>query len=76
MCRIGRQLDRHLQILGRPERDFFACFDLDRFAGCGITPHAGCTIPDLQNAEAGNALLLDAVLVAGPRSQRISLPYS
>jgi hypothetical protein len=42
-----RRLSRHLQILGRPERDFLACFDFDRFAGCGITAHAGCSISDL-----------------------------
>jgi hypothetical protein len=40
-------LSRHLQILGRPECDFLACFDFDRFAGCGIAPHAGCAIFDL-----------------------------
>ncbi len=30
------------------------CFDFDSFAGCRISPHAGCTCPDLQNAETGN----------------------
>jgi len=48
-------LDGHFQILGRAERDFLARFDLDRFAGRGIAPHASRPLPDLQNAETHDA---------------------
>jgi hypothetical protein len=49
-----RRLSRHLQILGRPECDFLACFDFDRFTGCGIAPHAGCAIFDQWDTEGRN----------------------
>jgi hypothetical protein len=45
------RLDRHLQILGRAERDFLACFDLYGFSRCGIAPHAGSPLSDLQDAK-------------------------
>jgi hypothetical protein len=48
------QLNRELQHLGRPERDFLACFDLDRFSGCGIAPHASCALSNLQDAKTRN----------------------
>ena len=44
-----RQLDRHFQILGRPEGDLFAGLDLDCFSGSGIAPHASSPLPDLQD---------------------------
>jgi hypothetical protein len=47
-------LYRKLQVLGRPECDFPACFDLDGLSGCRIAPHAGCAISDLQDAETGD----------------------
>src|SRR6202035_31015 len=47
-------LNRHFQILGRAESDFFACLDLDCFAGCRIAPHTCRSLPDLQDAETRN----------------------
>jgi hypothetical protein len=41
-------------LLGRTERDFLACFDLDRFTGCKIAPHASSALPDLQDAKTRN----------------------
>jgi hypothetical protein len=38
------QLNRHLEIAGRPESDSLTCFEFDRFAGCRIGFHPGCTI--------------------------------
>jgi hypothetical protein len=47
-------LDRHLQVLGRAERDLLAGLDLDGFAGRRISAHAGCARPDLQDAKTRN----------------------
>ena len=47
-------LNRELQFLGRTERDFLACFDLDRFSGCRIAPHPSCSLSDLQDAKTCN----------------------
>src|SRR5262249_34583056 len=35
----SQRLDRHLQVLGRPECDFLARFDLDGFSGRRVAPH-------------------------------------
>src|ERR1700722_3221704 len=53
--RIDQSLNRHLQILGCPERDFLACLDLDCFSGCRISAHASGSLSNLQNAKAHNA---------------------
>ena len=50
-ARNPERLDRHLQILGCPERDFLARFDLYRFSRCGIAPHASNPFSDLQDAK-------------------------
>ena len=49
------ELNSHLQVLGRPECDFLAGLDLDGFAGGRIAPHTGGALPDLQDAQPGNA---------------------
>ncbi len=53
--RCIQRLNRHFQILGRPECDFLAGLDLDCFAGCRVAPHASSALPNLQDAETGNA---------------------
>src|SRR5207248_9064244 len=45
-------LNRELQVLRCPKRNFPACFDLDRFSGCRIAAHASCALPDLQDPKA------------------------
>jgi hypothetical protein len=50
-CAKSMRVDRHLQILGRPEGDFLARFDLYRFSRCGIAPHASSPLSDLENAK-------------------------
>src|SRR4029453_13230691 len=47
-------LDRHLQVLGRTERDLLAGLDLDGFTSRRVSPHAGGACPDLQDTEARN----------------------
>src|SRR5262249_35512253 len=52
LIRAGAKLSyRKLQVLGRPECDFPACFDLYGLSGCRIAPHAGCAVSNLQDAE-------------------------
>src|SRR5216684_4735679 len=50
-----RELDGFLEFLGGAEGDLLAGLDLDRFAGRGITPHAGGALADLKDAEADDA---------------------
>src|SRR5262249_2620347 len=47
-------LNRHLQVLGWPECDFLARFDLDGFSGRRVSSHAGGALPDLQDAKSRN----------------------
>src|SRR5262245_32126946 len=51
---LRQLLDRHLQVLGWPECDFLARFDLDGFSGRGVSPHASRALPDLQDAKTRN----------------------
>src|SRR4249919_65444 len=48
-------LDRLFEFLGGAEGHLLAGLDLDRFAGCRITPHAGGALAHHQDAEAANA---------------------
>lgn len=65
-------LDGHFQILGRPERDFLACLDLDRFAGGGIAPHASRPLPDLQDAETHDADSLALLEMLGDQADEVA----
>jgi hypothetical protein len=65
-------LDCELQFLGRSERDLFARFDLDDFAGCRIATHARCSFPDLQDAEARNADALALFEMLGDEAYEIA----
>ena len=63
---------RELQVLGRSERDFLTCFDLDRFAGCRIAPHPSCPLPDLQNTKTSNPNSFALLEMLGDKTNKIA----
>src|SRR5579864_3319475 len=58
-------LDRFLEFLGRAEGHLLAGLDVDRLAGRGVAPHAGCTLADLEDAEPHDADPLALLQVLG-----------
>src|SRR5271168_3761977 len=50
----GGVSNRHLQILGRPERNLLACLYLNCFASSRIAPYPGSPLPNLQNPQTCN----------------------
>jgi hypothetical protein len=65
-------LNRELQLLGRTERDFLACFDLDRFSGTRITPHASCPLSNLQDTETRNTDSFAFLEMLGDKADEIA----
>jgi hypothetical protein len=49
----GPGLHRFLQFLGDPEGNLLARLDLDSLTGRRVPTHPGCTLPHLEDAEAG-----------------------
>src|SRR5262249_43564008 len=65
----SQRLNRHLQVLGRPEGDFLARFDLDGFSGRRVASHAGRALPDLQDAKTRNPDPFAFLEMLGNRAQ-------
>src|SRR2546423_346828 len=65
-------LNRELEVLRRPERNFPACFDLDRFSGCRIAAHASCALPDLQDPKARNSDSLALLEMLGDEADEVA----
>src|ERR1700744_105455 len=57
--------DGFLEFLGGAEGDLLRSLDVDCFAGGGVAAHAGCTLADLQDAEADDADALTLLQVLG-----------
>jgi hypothetical protein len=66
-----RRLGGELQFLARPERDFLARLDLDRLAGCGITPHARGALSYLQDAKTSNPDAFSLLQMPGDQADEI-----
>src|SRR5262249_56073972 len=69
---LRQLLDRHLQVLGRPECDLLARFDLDGFSGRGVSPHAGRALPDLQDAKTRNSDPLAFLEMLGDQAHEVA----
>jgi len=67
----GALPNRDLQILGRPECDFLACFDLDDLAGRRIAPHASGSFSYLQDAKPGNSYSFALLQMLGDQSDQV-----
>ena len=65
-------LNRHLQVLGWPECDFLARFDLDGFSGRRVSSHAGGALPDLQDAKSRNPDPLAFLEMLGDQAHEIA----
>ena len=70
-CPINSASGDGLQFLGGPECNFLAGLYLNRLAGCGIAPHACGPVPDLQDAETGNADALSLFQMPGYQTDQI-----
>jgi hypothetical protein len=64
--------DRELQFFCGPEGDLLAGLDLDGLAGRGVASHAGCTLPDLENPQTGDANPLTFLQVLGDQAHEIA----
>src|SRR6266849_11070673 len=53
--RARERSDCFLELLGRAERDFLACLDLDRLAGRRIASHPAGAVAHLQDADPAEA---------------------
>ncbi len=69
---LRQRLNRHLQVLGWPESDFLARFDLDGFSGRRVSPHAGGALPDLQDAKSRNPDPLAFLEMLGDQAYEIA----
>ena len=69
---LRQRLNRHLQVLGWPEGDFLARFDLDGFSGRRVSPHAGGALPDLQDAKSRNPDPLAFLEMLGDQAYEIA----
>ena len=58
-------LYRLLQLLGRPERDLLAGFDLDDLASRRISAHSSRAVLDLEDAKAGQANFVTVLEMPG-----------
>ena len=52
--RLSATLNRFLEVLRRAEGDLLTCFDLYRFPGRRVAPHARRVFADLKDAEASD----------------------
>src|SRR5258707_969587 len=66
------ELARFLELLGGPERDFFARLDLDRLAGGRVAPHAGGALANLKDAEAADANAVALLQVLGHEADEVA----
>src|SRR5262249_35459080 len=66
---LRQLLDRHLQVLGRPECDLLARFDLDGFSGRGFAPTAGGVWPDWKDAKTHIRARLSFLELLGDKPQ-------
>src|SRR5271154_5901594 len=69
---VAKPLDSLFQVFGGPEGDLPAGLDLDDLAGRGIASHTGGALPDLQNAETGNADAFALFQVFGDQTDQIA----
>ena len=65
-------LHRAFQFPGRPERNLFARLDLDGLSGRRVPSHPCCTLPHLEDAEAGQTDFVAPLQMTGGQRHQIA----